>query len=119
MRIGMIDRQAIRKRWESVGSKLDERGRRVFAAGEARAAGWKKELPGNSKNGGADYRSKGEPRLVNVHDFEDKTLGKVVPYGVYDVTSNAGFVSTVCSATSRRTGAAGRSRIVSPWSRSE
>ena len=40
MRVGMIDTQAIRQRWESVGSKLDERGRRVFAAGEARAAGW-------------------------------------------------------------------------------
>jgi hypothetical protein len=36
----MIDTQGIRKRWESVGSKLDERGRRVFAAGEVRAAGW-------------------------------------------------------------------------------
>jgi hypothetical protein len=40
MRVGMIDRQAIRQRWVSVGSKLDERGRRVFAAGEVRAAGW-------------------------------------------------------------------------------
>src|SRR5271166_1257173 len=40
MRIGMIDCQAIGKRWEAVGSKLDERGRRVFAAGEVRAAGW-------------------------------------------------------------------------------
>src|SRR5271166_2247379 len=40
MRIVMIDCQAIRKRWEAVGSKLDERGRRVFAAGEVRAAGW-------------------------------------------------------------------------------
>src|ERR1700720_4504850 len=40
MRVGMIDTQAIRQRWQSVGSKLDERGRRVFAAGEARAAGW-------------------------------------------------------------------------------
>jgi len=38
MRVGMIDKQAIRQRWEFVGSKLDERGRRVFAAGEARAA---------------------------------------------------------------------------------
>jgi len=239
----MIDRQAIRNRWETVGAKLDERGRRVFAAGEARAAGWgginavagitglarstlgrglkdldapplpkgqvrrqgggrrklssldatlvedlrrlvepatrgdpmrpllwvsksydklavalqkmghkvspnsvrrllrtlgysrqanrkadegsrhpdrdaqfehinanviaaqaagqpvisvdtkKKELIGNYKNGGTDYRPKGAPRRVKVHDFEDKTLGKVVPYGVYDVTANAGWVS--------------------------
>src|SRR5215207_4490829 len=40
MRIGMIDTQAIRKRWDTVGSKLDERGQRVFASGEVRAAGW-------------------------------------------------------------------------------
>jgi hypothetical protein len=53
----------------------------------------KKELIGNFKNGGTDYRPKGSPRRVNVHDFEDKELGKVVPYGVYDVTANTGFVS--------------------------
>jgi hypothetical protein len=53
----------------------------------------KKELVGNFKNGGSDYRAKGNPCRVNVHDFEDKELGKVVPYGVYDVTANAGFVS--------------------------
>jgi Rhodopirellula transposase DDE domain len=243
MRAGMIDTQAIRQRWESVGSKLDERGRRVFAAGEVRATGWggleavsevtglarstigrglkdlnaaplpkgrvrrkgggrrhlssrdttlikdlrnviepatlgdpmrpllwvsksydklasalqkkgheisassvkrllptlgysrqsnrkadegskhpdrnaqfehinakaiaaqaarqpvisvdtkKKELIGNYKNGGTDYRPKGDPRRVKVHDFEDKELGKVVPYGVYDVGANAGWVS--------------------------
>ena len=39
MRVGMIDTQGIRQRWELVGSKLDERGRRVFAAGEVRTAG--------------------------------------------------------------------------------
>ena len=236
----MIDCQAIRKRWEAVGSKLDERGRRVFAAGEVRAAGWggleavseitglarstigrglkdldaaplpkgrvrrkgggrralsswdptliddlrrivepatlgcpvrpllwvskshdklavalqrmghrisansvrrllpglgysrqsnrkadegskhpdrdaqfnakviaaqaadqpvisvdtkKKELIGNYRNGGTDYRPKGDPRRVKVHDFEDKELGKVTPYGVYDVGANAGWVS--------------------------
>ena len=53
----------------------------------------KKELIGNFKNGGTDYRPKGDPQRVNVHDFEDKKLGKVVPYGVYDMTANAGFVS--------------------------
>ena len=53
----------------------------------------KKELIGNFKNGGTDYRPKGDPQRVNVHDFEDKKLGKVVPYGVYDVSANAGFVS--------------------------
>src|SRR6266849_93183 len=53
----------------------------------------KKELIGNFKTGGTDYRPKGDPRRVNVHDFEDKQLGKVVPYGVYDVGANAGWVS--------------------------
>src|SRR5205085_11190907 len=243
MRVGMIDTQAIRQRWQSVGSKLDERGRRVFAAGEVRAAGWggleavseitglarstigrglkdldaaplpkgrerrkgggrrplssrdatliddlrgiiepatlgdpmrpllwvskshdkladalqkqghaisassvkrllwrlgysrqsnrkadegskhpdrnaqfehinakaiaaqcagqpvisvdtkKKELIGNFKNGGTDYRPKGDPLDVNVHDFKDKELGKVVPHGIYDPTTNVGWVS--------------------------
>ena len=45
----------------------------------------KKELIGNYRNGGTDYRPKGDPRRVKVHDFEDKELGKMVPYGVYDV----------------------------------
>jgi len=53
----------------------------------------KKELVGNFKNGGSDYRPKGAPWRVNAHDFVDKTLGKVVPYGVYDVVDNTGFVS--------------------------
>ena len=53
----------------------------------------KKELVGNFKNGGSDYRPKGDPLRAAVHDFEDRDLGKVVPYGVYDVTANAGFVS--------------------------
>jgi len=58
----------------------------------------KKELVGNYKNAGSDYRPKGQPRRVNVHDFEDKDLGKVAPYGVYDVTANAGFVSVGITA---------------------
>jgi hypothetical protein len=53
----------------------------------------KRELIGNFRNGGTDYRPRGTPQRVNVHDFEDKELGKVVPYGVYDMTANAGFVS--------------------------
>ncbi len=53
----------------------------------------KKELVGNYRNGRSDYRSKGDPQRVNVHDFVDKELGKAVPYGVYDVAANAGFVS--------------------------
>ena len=58
----------------------------------------KKELVGNYKNGGSDYRPKGDPQRVKVHDFEDKELGKVVPYGVYDVAANIGFVSVGINA---------------------
>ncbi|RJF84584.1 ISAzo13 family transposase [Azospirillum cavernae] len=53
----------------------------------------KKELIGNFKNPGTDWRAKGRPRRVNGHDFADKTLGKAIPYGVYDVTDNSGWVS--------------------------
>jgi hypothetical protein len=53
----------------------------------------KKELIGNFKNGGTDYRPKGDPQRVKVHDFEDKILGKVTPYGVYDVAADEGWVS--------------------------
>jgi len=53
----------------------------------------KKELVGEYRNGGSDYRPKGDPSRVKVHDFVDKEKGKVAPYGVYDVTANAGFVS--------------------------
>ncbi len=53
----------------------------------------KKELVGAFKNGGSDYGPKGKPIEVNVHDFENKELGKVVPYGVYDVGANLGYVS--------------------------
>jgi Rhodopirellula transposase DDE domain len=58
----------------------------------------KKELVGNYKNGGSDYRPKGDPQRVKAHDFEDKELGKVVPYGVYDVAANSGFVSVGVNA---------------------
>ena len=53
----------------------------------------KKELVGAFKNGGSDYGPRGKPIEVNTHDFEDKELGKVVPYGVYDVSANLGYVS--------------------------
>jgi hypothetical protein len=53
----------------------------------------KKELIGNYKNNGKDWRRKRQPRRVSTHDFEDKNLGKAIPYGVYDVTDNSGWVS--------------------------
>lgn len=53
----------------------------------------KKELVGDFKNGGQEWRPKGEPVGVRVHDFVDKVLGKAIPYGVYDVLANQGWVS--------------------------
>src|SRR5882757_7863130 len=53
----------------------------------------KKELIGPYKNGGSDYRPEGCPDKVNEHDFADKNLGKAVPYGVYDIAANTGWVS--------------------------
>lgn len=58
----------------------------------------KKELIGNFRNGGTDYRPKGDPRRVKVHDFEDKSLGKVAPYGVYDVAADEGWISVGITA---------------------
>ena len=53
----------------------------------------RKELVGNFKNHGREWRPKGEPELVNVHDFIDPKLGRAVPYGVYDINANVGWVS--------------------------
>lgn len=53
----------------------------------------KKELVGNFKNGGREWRPKGTPEKVRVHDFKIPELGKVSPYGVYDLTGNKGWVS--------------------------
>ena len=53
----------------------------------------KKELVGDFKNAGREWRPKGEPELVRVHDFKDKQLGKAIPYGVYDIGADQGWVS--------------------------
>ena len=54
----------------------------------------KKELVGNFKNSGQEWRRKGEPRQVNVHDFAEKgERNKAIPYGVYDITWNSGWVN--------------------------
>lgn len=53
----------------------------------------KKELIGNYKNGGQEWAPKGALRKVKVHDFLDKRLGKAIPYGVYDIAKDKGFVS--------------------------
>lgn len=53
----------------------------------------KKELVGNFKNGGREWHPKGEPELVDVHDFPHQAIGKAIPYGIYDIGANDGFVS--------------------------
>jgi transposase len=53
----------------------------------------KKELVGDFKNNGRELRPKGDPEKVRVHDFVIPELGRAAPYGVYDVTQNAGWVS--------------------------
>jgi hypothetical protein len=53
----------------------------------------KKELVGTFKNGGREWQPQGQPEQVNVHDFPDKRVGKAIPYGVYDVGRNAGWVT--------------------------
>jgi transposase len=53
----------------------------------------KKELVGKFKNGGREWQPKGEPEHTNVHDFMAKDLGKAIPYGVYDVAADSGWVS--------------------------
>ena len=53
----------------------------------------KKELVGDFKNNGREWRPQGQPEEVRVHDFLIKELGRAVPYGVYDLAANAGWVS--------------------------
>jgi hypothetical protein len=53
----------------------------------------KKELVGPYKNNGREWQRKGEPERVDVHDFPDPELGKVIPYGVFDMSRNEGWVS--------------------------
>jgi hypothetical protein len=53
----------------------------------------KKELVGNYKAAGREWEPAGAARTVKVHDFADKQLDKVAPYGVYDITANTGWVN--------------------------
>ena len=56
----------------------------------------KKELVGLYRNGGQEWRPKGKPQEVKVYDFIDEELGKAIPYGVYDLLRNEGWVSVGC-----------------------
>ncbi len=53
----------------------------------------KKELVGDYANGGAEWEPAGEPTRVGTHDFPDPEVGKAIPYGVYDLAANEGWVS--------------------------
>ena len=70
----------------------------------------KKELVGNFRNGGREWRPSGEPEEVLVHDFKDAGLGKAIPYGVYDLAANNGWVSVGVDHDTQD----GRNRDVAP-----
>ncbi|MGH2870279.1 MAG: ISAzo13 family transposase [Solirubrobacteraceae bacterium] len=72
----------------------------------------KKELVGEYKNGGREWAVKGEPIAVKVHDFPDKELGKAIPYGVYDIGANHGFVNV---GITRETAAFAVASVSSWW----
>jgi hypothetical protein len=56
----------------------------------------KKELVGKYKNGGREWHRQKQPTEVKVHDFVDKDLGRAIPYGVFDLAANAGWVGVGC-----------------------
>lgn len=58
----------------------------------------KKELVGPFKNAGREWRKKGNPRRVNTHDFPIKGVGKAVPYGIYDIGRDMGWVNVGCDS---------------------
>ena len=72
---------------------INENAKRFMAAGSPVISidAKKKELVGNYKNNGREYRPKGNPRKVQCHDFQGE-LGKATPFGIYDVDANEGFV---------------------------
>ncbi len=74
---------------------LSGRVRRLLHAGQPVVAvdTKKKELVGDFRNAGREWRPRGQPEEVRVHDFADPELGKAIPYGVYDLANNQGWVS--------------------------
>jgi hypothetical protein len=74
---------------------LNERAGEFVAAGQPVISvdTKKKELVGDYANGGKEWQPKGEPEGVQVHDFIDPEVGKAVPYGVFDIGANEGWVS--------------------------
>src|SRR5919109_593815 len=74
---------------------LNEQVKAFLAAGQPVVSvdAKKKELVGRFKNGGREWQPRGQPEAVNVYDFPDRHLGKAIPYGIYDIGRNAGWVS--------------------------
>jgi hypothetical protein len=74
---------------------INDQVKAVLAAGEPAISvdTKKKELVGDFKNGGREWRPKSSPEHVRVHDFVIPELGRAVPYGVYDIGDNVGWVS--------------------------
>jgi hypothetical protein len=74
---------------------VNEQAREHLAAGQPVVSvdTKKKELVGRYANGGTEWQPVGEPERVLIHDFPDEKLGKAIPYGVYDLGANAGWVS--------------------------
>ena len=82
------DRNAQFEHINTMVRRLQQRGQPVISVDTK-----KKELVGQFKNGGREWQPKGEPEEVDVHDFPDPDLGKVIPYGVFDLSKNEGWVS--------------------------
>jgi transposase len=79
---------------------INERVGAAIAAGEPAISidTKKKELVGEFKNAGREWRAGGDPVKVSTHDFPSQAIGKAIPYGVYDITSNEGFVNVGITA---------------------
>jgi Rhodopirellula transposase DDE domain len=79
---------------------IDEESRRLHSDGNPVISidTKKKEMIGDYKNNGTEFQPKGNPIKVNTHDFPDSDLGKVAPYGIFDVFQNNGWVNVGISA---------------------
>ena len=82
------DRDAQFRHSSAVAKRAVQRGQPVISVDTN-----KKELVGDFKNAGREWRPKGEPELVRVHDFKDKQLGKAIPHGIYDLRTDEGWVT--------------------------
>jgi transposase len=77
----------------------------------------KKEIVGEFSNGGAEFHPIGEPTRTKTHDFVDKELGRAVPYGVYDLANDEGWVSVGDTATPPASPSKPSDAGGTPWAR--